>query len=128
MPRRDPLQRVHDIIESTRAIRSFVEGMNEAAFRDDRRTIDAVLRNVTVIGEAARNVPEDFRSRFPAVPWQEMADMRNVVVHEYFGVDTGILWHTVTRDVPDLQTALENVLAGIGGDPDPPDRPGHDGV
>lgn len=114
MPPRDPLRRVRDILDAAGAIRSYVEGMDESAFRSDRRTLDAVLRNLTVIGEAARNVPEEFRARFPEVPWLEMSDMRNVVVHEYFGVDVGILWQTVTKDVAELEAALGTVVSDLG--------------
>ena len=117
MPPRNPLQRVRDILDAARAIRSFVEGMDESAFRVDRRTLDAILRNLTVIGEAARHVPEDFRARFREVPWLEMADMRNVVVHEYFGVDVEILWQTATRDVPELEALLNVVVTGIASEP-----------
>ena len=127
MPPRDPLLRVRDILDATRAIRSFVEAMDEAEFKADRRTLDAVLRNVSVIGEAARHVPEEFRARFPGVPWLEMADMRNVVVHEYFGVDFGILWQTVTRDIPELESALGAVLTGSDRDCGSRRDPSHDG-
>ncbi|MFN7989477.1 MAG: DUF86 domain-containing protein [Thermoanaerobaculia bacterium] len=127
MPPRDPLQRVRDILDATRAIRAFVEGMDEASFRSDRRTLDAVLRNLTVIGEAARNVPEEFRARFPEVPWLEMSDMRNVVVHEYFGVDVGILWQTATKDVAVLEAALGAVVTALGGEPGSRDESGRGG-
>lgn len=112
MPRRAD-QRLSDIAEAAKAIVGYVAGMDERSFQGDRKTLDAVLRNLTVIGEAARHVPDDFRERFPSVPWVEMGDMRNVVVHEYFGVDVGILWLTVRRDVPELLAALEPVLAAI---------------
>ncbi len=112
MPRRAD-QRLSDIAEAAKAIVGYVAGMDERAFQGDRKTLDAVLRNLTVIGEAARHVPDDFRERFPSVPWVEMGDMRNVVVHEYFGVDVGILWLTVRRDVPELLAALEPVLVAI---------------
>ena len=101
--------------------------MDESTFRADRRTLDAVLRNLTVIGEAARHTPEGFRARFPDVPWLEMADMRNVVVHEYFGVDAGILWLTATRDVPNLEAVLETVKAVAASEPSPQDGSGRDG-
>jgi uncharacterized protein with HEPN domain len=122
VPPRDPLQRVRDILDATRAIRTFVEGMDESSFRSDRRTLDAVLRNLTVIGEAARHIPEQFRARFPEVPWLEMSDMRNVVVHEYFGVDVGILWQTATKDVSELEAALGAVVTDLGREPGPRDE------
>lgn len=127
MPPRDPLRRVRDILDAARAIRSYVEGMDESSFRSDRRTLDAVLRNLTVIGEAARYVPEEFRARFPDVPWLEMSDMRNVVVHEYFGVDLGILWQTATKDVSELEAALGAIVTDLGREQGPRDESGRGG-
>ena len=66
--------------------------------------------NLELIGEAARHVPEDVRARFPEVPWTDMADMRNVFIHEYFGVDLPILWKTVSVDLPAILPTLGRVI------------------
>ena len=92
MPRRNPGERLADIVEACDAIAEYVRGFDVDAFRKDRRTVDAILRNVTVIGEAARGVPIEIRRLRLSIPWVDIADMRNVVVHEYFGVDLEILW------------------------------------
>jgi len=107
-------ERLFDIVEAGEAIASYVDGFDIERFRHDRRTVDAVLRNIAVIGEAARSVPEEIRGRRPLIPWVDIADMRNVVVHEYFGVDLDILWRTATVDVPELLVALHGLITDIG--------------
>lgn len=81
------------------------------AFSSDEWTIDAVLRNLTVIGEASRHVPPDVVATHSSVAWAEMRDMRNIVVHEYFGVDIQIIWTTVCKDLPAQIKPLEAILA-----------------
>ena len=83
--------RVQDILDSIAAIQTYTVGMDYSAFAQDRKTIDAVLRNITVIGEAASQVPDSLQTASPDVPWRDMRDMRNVVVHEYFGINRQIL-------------------------------------
>lgn len=87
------------MLGAAEAINEYTAGLTVEAFAADRRTVDAVMRNIQVLGEAARHVPDEVRARFPEVPWQDISDMRNVLVHEYFGVDLDILWQTVTRDL-----------------------------
>ena len=109
-PRRWPL-RVADMLRAAEAIIDYTRAMTAEEFAADRKTVDAVIRNLEVLGEAARHVPETERMDYPNVPWQDVADMRNVLVHEYFGVDLDILWLTATRDVPTLIPLLRDVLA-----------------
>ena len=94
-------------------IAGYVQGLSPEAFAGDRRTVDAVVRNLEVIGEAARHVPEEARAQFPEVPWADMADMRNVLIHEYFGVDLQILWKTVSVDLPAILPALLRIIGGV---------------
>jgi uncharacterized protein with HEPN domain len=74
--------------------------------------LKAVLYNLAGMGEAARKVPEEITSRHTALPWREMSDMRNVVIHEYFGIDPKILWETVRHELPPLVPKLKDILAG----------------
>ncbi len=83
--------------------------MDYNAFVSDRKTIDAVLRNITIIGEAASRVPDDIVAAHPEVPWRDISDMRNFLVHEYFGVSTKILWDTLTVDLPALVDPLQAI-------------------
>jgi len=72
--------------------------------------VDAVLHNLTAIGEASRSIPDEIKCRYPHVAWDEMRDMRNVVIHEYFGVDLSVVWQTVQEDLPELIRQMEEIL------------------
>ena len=102
--------RVQDILDSIAAIQTYTVGMDYSAFAQDRKTIDAVLRNITVIGEAANQVPDSVQTASPEVPWRDMRDMRNIVVHEYFGINRQILWDTIQTNLPPLIPQLQALL------------------
>ena len=106
MPPRDWKLRIADILDAIAAIQSYTQEMDYEMFIRDRRTVDAVLRNLTVIGEAATYVPDDIVARHPEVPWRDMRDMRNVVVHAYFGVNQRIVWDTIQVNLPPLVALL----------------------
>jgi uncharacterized protein with HEPN domain len=109
MLRRNWDLRISDIIEAIEKILEYVEGMAFKQFADDRKTIDAVVRNFIIIGEAASHLPDDFIEQHPDLPWREMRDMRNIVVHEYFGVDTLIIWETVKNNLPPILPLLRDL-------------------
>ncbi len=110
MPSREWKIRITDILQAIKEILELTEGMTAAQFSQDTRTVKAVLYNFAVIGEAACHVPVEVREAWPAVPWQEMGDMRNVVIHEYFGVDPEILWETIRQELSPLTPQLEEIL------------------
>lgn len=95
-----------DIGEHMQKAQAFVAGMDYANFADDERTNFATVRAIEIIGEASSHIPDDVRARFPDVPWQDMTDMRNVVIHAYFGVDLSIVWQTVKVRIPQLLPAV----------------------
>lgn len=111
MPARDWQVRVQDILDAIESIQIYVAGMDLAAFCADQRTVDAVVRNLTIIGEAAVHAPDEVVQAHPEVPWIEMRAVRNIVVHEYFGVSNRILWDTVQYDLPALTGPLQNLLS-----------------
>jgi len=102
--------RITDILECIAKIRRFTKGYSFADFQDDEKTIDSVLRNLEIIGEAARHVPAEIRARYPELPWAEMLTMRNIVIHEYHGVNLSIIWQTVKEDLPPLVSHLKRIL------------------
>ena len=110
MPPRSWSFRVRDILDAIAAIEAHVRGMTYEQFAGDRKTIDAVLRNLAVIGEAATHLPPSVQERHPNVPWDEMRRMRNVVVHVYFGVELPVVWRTLQEDLPPLKAQLNEVL------------------
>ena len=108
---RDWRFRVRDILAAVRAIGEYTDGMTYEEFVADARTRDAVVRNLMTMGESVRWIPDVILSAHPAVPWRTLRGVRNVVVHEYFGIDDVILWETVRGDLPPLAPLLEDVLA-----------------
>jgi uncharacterized protein with HEPN domain len=107
---RDVTLYLSDIIENMRDAQSFVEGMTFEAFRSNKMAVNAVLRSIEVIGEAAKSVPEELRKRRPSVPWRNMARMRDRVIHIYFGVDYIRVWETVKDAIPPILPELESLL------------------
>ena len=110
MPPRHWRLRVTDILECVASSEEYTRGLDYDAFVQDSRTVKAVVRDLTVIGEAAATIPEWLVDRYPEVPWADMRDMRDVVVHEYFGVDLRIVWDTVRNNLPSLVEPLISVL------------------
>lgn len=107
---RDWRFRVRDILAALAAIADYTHDISYEAFVVDPRTRDAVIRNLITMGESVRWIPDAILDAHPDVPWRAMRSVRNVVVHEYFGLDDAILWHTVRGDLPPLVGALEDVL------------------
>ena len=111
MPR-DARVFLDDIVEACGKIERYVEGLNLESFRSDGKTLDAVLRNLEVIGEAAKKLPPDIRSAMPDVEWQRIAGLRDILIHEYFGIDIEIVWDVVTTRVPALRATVRRFLLG----------------
>ena len=109
-PERGWKLRISDIIDAIAAIKEYTAGMNLKSFAEDRKTVDAVVRNFTIIGEAAIRIPEQVIAENPKIPWRDMSDMRNIIVHEYFYVSNKILWETIQSDLPPLVPLLKKLL------------------
>ncbi|MEW6657535.1 MAG: DUF86 domain-containing protein [Thermodesulfobacteriota bacterium] len=110
MPVRDWKFRITDILEAAEDSLEITQGMDYETFCQDKKTLKAVLYNLAVIGEAARKLPAEVTARYPAIPWREMGDMRNIVIHEYLGIDTKILWETITNEIPAIVSGLKDIL------------------
>lgn len=103
--------RIRHILEAIARILEYTGGMNEETFRNDQRTVDAVIRNFLVVGEAAGQVPVEVRSKYPQVPWVLMQGMRHVLVHNYDMVRLDIVWRSVQEDLPPLIAPLAQILS-----------------
>jgi uncharacterized protein with HEPN domain len=101
---------LRDMLENAEKALSFVQGMDYDGFYTDDKAVYAVIRALEIIGEAARQIPEDARKANPKIQWREIAAMRNKLTHEYFGVNTKVIWRTVREDLPLIIPALKKML------------------
>jgi uncharacterized protein with HEPN domain len=110
VPHRDWRRRVEDILEAIARIERYAKDHDEASFLANDMAVDAVVRNVAIIGEAAGRIPADVRSLHAEIPWEKMRGMRNVLVHEYFDIGHDLLWGTIQDDLPLLGELLRKLL------------------
>lgn len=94
---------LHDILESINRINTYTEGVNYDSFCNNQMLIDAVIRNLEIMGEASRNVPEEIRNIYTEIPWRKMIGLRNILIHEYFGVDESIVWEIIRTNLPEIR-------------------------
>jgi len=99
---RDPLLRLEDILEAASAIENYLEGYDYGGFVADRRTVDAVTRNLEIIGEAVKSLPSPMTEPFPEIPWRAIAGFRDVLAHGYFRAEDSIIWDAATEHNPSL--------------------------
>jgi uncharacterized protein with HEPN domain len=111
---RMPALSIKDILESMGLIEQFVEGMDLEDFKKDIKTSDAVIKRFENIGEATKYVPEEIKAKYPAIPWKEMAGMRDKLVHFYFGVKHELLWTAIKNRIPAIKPLIESLLNDIG--------------
>ena len=99
-----------DILEAIDRIREYVQGMNDEAFSSDRKTQDAVIRNLEVIGEASRNLADELKAQANEIEWSKIIGFRNILAHEYFGVSVPIVWDIVQNKLDPLRDACTKLL------------------
>ncbi|EKD37589.1 MAG: hypothetical protein ACD_75C01076G0003 [uncultured bacterium] len=104
---------IKDLLENMKDAEGFIQGMSYEQFGADKRTLNAVLRSIEVIGEATKNIPDEIRDRYPAVPWKEMAGMRDKLIHSYFGVDNEAVWLVVKDRIPSLRPVIEQIIQDL---------------
>ena len=105
---------LEDMLEAAKRLADYVQGMDLESFVVDPRTTDAVIRNLEILGEAAKRVPEHVRQRAADIDWRKVAGMRDVLAHSYFEVDIAIVWDAATNKVPGLVEPLRRLLADLG--------------
>ena len=100
-----------DMIEACRRVLAYTAGMDREEFLRDRKAYDATVRNLEILGEAAKGIPDDVRIRHPQVPWRDIAGFRDVLSHAYFGIDEDVLWDVVSNKTPVLSKQIEAIAA-----------------
>jgi len=113
MSERGITESLSDILEAINRIGLYIGEMDYYSFLDDLKTRDAVTRNLEIIGEASKNINDDFRKKYPEVAWKEMSGMRDKLIHHYFGVNFEIVWTIIRHELPDTQKKIEMILNGI---------------
>lgn len=102
-----------DILTAISRIVEYTQGYDFIDFKRDYRTVDAVIRNFEVIGEAVKNIPSEIKEKHPGVPWNEMYALRNRISHAYFGIDYEIIWDIITNYLPENRMQIENISREI---------------
>ncbi len=96
------------------AAENFVSDCTFEDFIEDIKTQYAVIRALEIIGEAAKNIPDDVRQKYPAVPWKDLAGIRDKLIHAYFGVDLEVVWLSVKEGIPEVKPVIESLLIKLG--------------
>ena len=110
MKRRTYLDYVNDILLAISDIEDFTKGMDFSSFSKDKKTINAVIRSLEVMGEAAKKIPKEIRDKYSEIPFKSMAGIRDKLIHEYHGIDLDIIWNVIKLEIPHLKPKLEKLL------------------
>ena len=107
--KRSPKLYIEDIKDSIHKIECYTQKLDFKKFIKSNMTMDAVIRNLSIIGEAAKNIPQNVKNRHREIPWYEIIGMRNKVIHEYFGVNEEVLWKTIKEDIPLMKKRIKRL-------------------
>ena len=99
-----------DIKECCEKIERYIEGVSEENFRANKMLQDALVRNIEIIGEAAKNLSDEIRAENPEIPWRDVTRMRDKIVHHYFRLNLEVIWQTATEDVSALKVQIDKII------------------
>jgi uncharacterized protein with HEPN domain len=110
MPKRADIDSLNDIKEAIRRISIYIENLSYEEFLKDLKTEDAVVRNLEIIGEAAKNISEELKREYSQIPWKDLAGVRDRLIHHYFGVNFDIVWNVAKKELPGIILQVEEIL------------------
>lgn len=110
MKRRDYRDYLQDILDAVDDVEVFVGDMSFEEFKKDRKTLNAVVRSIEIIGEASKKLPDSLKAKYKELPWKEMGGMRDKLIHAYFGMDTETIWKTIKENIPSLKKSIQKML------------------
>ncbi len=108
--KKEPVAFLEHILQSTNFILEDTKQYTQEMFKKDRKTQNAVVLNLLIIGEAAKGLPDSFREKYPHLPWPQMVRTRDKLIHGYFGIDLDIIWDVIQNDLPSLKKEIEKII------------------
>lgn len=97
---------IEDILESIDKIEQYIQGLSYDDFVEKQMVVDAVIRNLEIIGEASKNIPDGIKKKYTSIPWKRMVGLRNIIAHGYFGIDPSIIWEIITKNLPETKPLI----------------------
>ena len=102
-----------DTLEAMNRIENYIKDLDFDSFAQNNMVIDAVIRNLEIIGEAIKNIPDNIINKYPDIPWKRMIGLRNIVIHTYFGIDLENIWKIITENIPEVKPKFVTILDDI---------------
>lgn len=113
MTARDLSERLQDILDAISDIEAFTASIDFEDFRANREKVYAIVKLIEILGEAVKQIPPEVRAQYPEIPWQSIAGMRDVLVHEYWGIDVNVIWATVQQGLPPLKLVITELIQSV---------------
>ncbi|MHC4154005.1 MAG: HepT-like ribonuclease domain-containing protein [Planctomycetota bacterium] len=106
---------LNDIRQAADRIEQYIKNLSLDGFSDDQKSVDAVVRNLEIMGEAAKRLPQEFKEKYSEIEWHKVVGLRHRIVHEYFGIDLEIIWQILCKDLPELKKKIVQIISDEGG-------------
>jgi uncharacterized protein with HEPN domain len=106
-----------DILEAIQRIKEYISNMDFEDFAENRLVVDAVVRNLEIIGESCRALPQEIREKYPNIEWRKIVGLRNILIHQYFGVDLELVWDIVKNKLPELEIQIKKIKRDFNAPP-----------